>query len=335
MDSAIILLVAVSTVALSAIYSGLETGVYRLSRLRLRLGAEKGQLHYVWLNKTMQGKSGPLLSLLVANNLANYAATSSTTYLFTVLVPSQRLAELLATSVTAPLLFVFAESLPKNIFLYRADLLTAFFAPLLFLTHRLLTWCGIVPLLRLLSQFFGRLIGSPVTSPAVMTSAQKHQIRAILRDTHEEGLLSSVQTEIIDRIITVPSLRLSAVMVRFAQVQSVSIDSDRAALLDTLKRHSWTRLLVWRDRPTNIVGFINIYDALSTGENFDSLEPFVVPIRRLDGRTPVIDAIDTMRREELKIVLVMRARRGVQDSPVGIVTMTDLVEELVGELAEW
>ena len=89
MDSAIILLVAVSTVALSAIYSGLETGVYRLSRLRLRLGAEKGQLHYVWLNKTMQGKSGPLLSLLVANNLANYAATSSTTYLFTVLVPSQ------------------------------------------------------------------------------------------------------------------------------------------------------------------------------------------------------------------------------------------------------
>jgi CBS domain containing-hemolysin-like protein len=330
-----ILLVVILTVLLSAIYSGLETGVYRLSRLRLRLGAEKGQLRYVWLRRTMQEGSGPLLSLLVANNLANYAATSSTTYLFMSLVSSQRAAELLATSVTAPLLFVLAESLPKNIFLYRADVLTAFFAPLLFLTHRVLSWCGIVPLLRLLSQAFARLIGSPVTSPVAMSSAQKHQIRAILRDTHEEGLLSPVQTEIIDRIINVPSLRLKAVMVPFAEVHSVSVRSDRTALLNVLKRHGWTRLLVWKDAPTNVVGFINIYDVLGQDQEFDSLESFVRPVRQLDANTPVIDAIDVMRREELKIVLVMRPRRGSHDSPAGIVTMKDLVEELLGELAEW
>jgi len=330
-----IFLAVILTVLLSAIYSGLETGVYRLSRLRLRLGAEKGQLRYVWLNKTMQKGSGPLLSLLVANNLANYAATSSMTYLFMSLVSSQRVAELLASSVTAPLLFVLAESLPKNIFLYRADALTAFFAPLLFLTHRVLCWCGIVPLLRLLSQAFARLIGSPVTSPAAMTSAQKHQIRAILRDTHEEGLLSPVQTEIIDRIINIPTLRLKTVMVPFGEVQSVSLQSDRAALLNVLKRHGLTRLLVWKDTPTNIVGFINVYDVLGRDQEFDSLDPFVQPIRHLDANSPVIDAIDIMRREELKIVLVMRIRRGSHDSPAGIVTMKDLVEELLGELAEW
>ncbi|UCD52734.1 MAG: DUF21 domain-containing protein, partial [Phycisphaerales bacterium] len=276
-----------------------------------------------------------LLPLLVANNLANYAATSSTTYLFMSLVSSQHAAELLATSVTAPLLFVLAESLPKNIFLYRADSLTAFFAPLLFLTHRALSWCGIVPLLRLLSQAFARLIGSPVASPVAMSSAQKHQIRAILRDTHEEGLLSPVQTEIIDRIINIPSLRLRAVMVPFTCVHSVSLQSDRRALLSVLKRHGFTRLLVWKDTPTNIVGFINIYEVLGPKKEFDNLEPFLAPIRQLDGNTPVIDAIDIMRREELKIVLVMRSRRGSHDSPAGIVTMKDLVEELLGELAEW
>jgi CBS domain containing-hemolysin-like protein len=330
-----IFLLVILTIVLSAIYSGLETGVYRLSRLRLRLGAEQGQWRYVWLSKTMHGGAGPLLSLLVANNLANYAATSSTTYLFTTLVSSQRAAELLATSVTAPLLFVLAESLPKNIFLYRADALTAFFAPLLFLTHRALSWCGIVPLLRYLSQLFGRLIGSPVTSPAVMTSAQKHQVRAILRDTHEEGLLSRVQTEIVDRIINVPGLRLKAVMVPIARVQSVSLRSDRPALLNVLKRHSFTRLLVWRDRPTNIVGFVNIYDVLNADQEFDTLEPYLIPVRQMDASTAVIDAIDIMRREELKIVLVVRTRRGGPDSPVGIVTMKDLVEELLGELATW
>ena len=330
-----IVFVVILTIALSAVYSGLETGVYRLSRLRLRLGAEKGLLSYALLSKSIHSGPGLLLSLLVANNLANYAATSSMTYLFTTLVSSQRLAELLATSVTAPLLFVLAESLPKNVFLYRADALTAFFAPLLFVTHRILTWCGIVPLLRIVSQFFGRLIGSPLTSPAAVTSSQKHQIRAILRDTHEEGLLSPTQTEIIDRIINVPGLRLSAVMVPLADVQSISIDSDRAALLNMLKRFSFTRLLVWDQTPENIVGYINVYSVLGAEQGFESLKTFITPIRKLDATTSVIDAIDVVRREELRVVLVMRSRRSGQARPIGIVTMKDLVEELLGELAEW
>jgi CBS domain containing-hemolysin-like protein len=335
MNSLGVLALAILTVGLSAVFSGLETGIYRLSRLRLRLGAEKGRLRYVWLNRAVHDGPSLLLSLLVANNLANYAATSSVTYLFLAMVSSPRAAELLATSVTAPLLFVLAESMPKNVFLYRADVLTAFFAPLLYLTHRALTMCGIVPLLRLLAHLFGRVIGSPLTSPTMMTSAQKHQVRAILRDTQEEGLLSRVQTEIVDRIVSVPGLRISAVMVPLARVQAVPVQSGRTALLHKLQRHALTRLLVWEGTPANVVGFVNAYDALSQEEDFDRLDRFVKPIQPLDGATSVIDAIDIMRRGELKIVLVTRARRGGRQAPIGIVTMKDLVEELLGELAEW
>jgi len=93
--------------------------------------------------------------------------------------------------------------------------------------------------------------------------------------------------------------------------------------------------LVWKDTPTNIVGFINVYDVLGRDHEFDDVKSFLVPIIRLAGNTPIIEAIDVMRRDELKIVLVMRTRRGGPDSPVGIVTMKDLVEELLGELVEW
>ncbi len=335
MNNVMILLLAVLTVVLSAIFSGLETGIYRLSRLRLRLGAEKGVWRYVLLGKAMHDGPGLLLSLLVANNLANYVATSSVTYIFLTQVSSQQLAELLATSVTAPLLFVLAESMPKNIFLYRADALSAFFAPVLFLTHRALTWCGIVPLLRLLSQLFGQIIGSPLASRTMISSAQKHQVQAILRDTREEGLLSHVQSEIIDRIIGVPGLRLNAVMVPLATVQSVSLQSAQTVLRHKLKQHALTRLLVWDGTSANVVGFINIYEVLAVEETFDNLERFVTPIRRLDASTPVIEAIETMRREQLKIVLVTRQRRTGEGVALGIVTMKDLVEELLGELAEW
>lgn len=335
MSSTAALLLLIVMVVLSAIFSGLETGIYRVSRLRLRLGAEKGRWRYVTLSKAMQDGTGLLLSLLVANNLTNFVATSSANYLFLSLGSSQRMAEFLATSATAPLLFILAESTPKNLFLYRADLLTAFFAPLLVMTHRALTVCGIVPLLRLLAQFASRAMGAPAMSPAAIASAHKHHVRAILRDTHEEGLLSPVQTEIIDRIVNAPHLRLNAVMVPFTEVQSVDIRSNRAALMNKLKKHALTRLLVWKDTPTNVVGFVNIYNALGAEDSLDDLDKWVVPIRRLDAATPIIDAIDIMRREDLRIVLVTRPRRGRTDVPAGIVTMKDLVEELLGELAEW
>ncbi len=329
----LILALALLTVVLSAIFSGLETGVYRLSRLRLRLQVERGNLWYIMLAKAMRDGPGLLLSLLVANNLANYVATSSITYLFLTFA-SAGTAELFATLLTAPLLFVFGESLPKNIFLYRADALTGYLGPLLLVTHRVLTWSGVVPLLKFVSQSLSRMVGSPVSPQTTMTSGSSHQVKAILRDTREEGFLSRVQTEMIDRIADIPGLRLSTAMVPLGRTQTVEIRCDRTTLLNELRRHALTRLPVWQNTPADIIGFIDVYEVLGSGEQFESLEKFVKPIRSLDADTPVIDAIDVMRREQLKIVLVTR-RRAKRETPVGIVTMKDLVEELMGELAEW
>lgn len=322
-------------VVLSAIFSGLETGMYRLSRLRLRLAHEQGQWPHKILSKAMHDGPGLLLSLIVANNMVNYLATGSVTYVLLDVVSSERMAEGLTTVVIAPLLFVFAESLPKNIFLYRADALMAFFAPLLLVTHRALLWCGIVPLLKFLSQHVGRTKNASMSSKTMIASTQRHQVRAILHDTHEEGILSSVQSDIVDRIVNISGLRLNAVMVPLNQVQSVCVQSNREALLDVLKKHALTRLLVWADSPSNIVGWINVYGVLDTEEEYTCLDKFVTPIRPMKADTPVIDAIDVMRQEELRIVLVTRPRRNGPDAPVGIVTMKDLVEELLGELAEW
>jgi putative hemolysin len=321
------------TVVLSGTFSGLETGVYRLSRLRLRLGAEQGDLKCRLLNKAMRDGSSLLLTLLVANNLANYLATSSVTYLFLTVAPD-RTAELLATSLTAPLLFVFGESLPKNIFLYRADVLTPYLGPVVYAVHQFLTWTGVVPLLRLISRFLARLVGAPVPPRRMMVSSQIHQVQAILRDTREEGLLSHVQAEMLDRVVNIPSLRLGAVMIPMPRVQAIPVQTDRAALLEGLKREAFTRLLVWRDNPSNVVGFINVYETLAAPERFQSVEGFLKPIRSLDADTLLTEAIETLRREQLKMILVTR-RRGARDVPLGIVTMKDLVEELMGELAEW
>jgi len=96
-----------------------------------------------------------------------------------------------------------------------------------------------------------------------------------------------------------------------------------------------TRLPVWKDLPSQIIGYVNVYDVLGADEPCGDLERCVLPLRKMDADAPVIDAIDVMRRDRVKIVLVTRTRRSGQEVPAGIVTMKDLVEELLGELAEW
>jgi len=330
-SSVFLIAVFVFFVLLSGLFAGSETGMYQLSRVRLRLGVEKKRFSYLVLGKVMGDSSGLLLSTLVGNNLTNYLATSAITYLFFTKVGPES-AEVLATLVAVPALFIFAELIPKNVFLYRADFLMLYAAPALLVFHKAFIWCGMVPVLRFISGVFSRLVGVESSSKSIITSAQRHRIRAILQDTHEEGVLSSVQTEIIDRIVGIPSLRIRSVMVPMSMVETVDLRSDRAALLKKLVDCSFTRLTVYEGQAANIVGFINIYEALSSPEQFEDLKELVKPIRRLSGDTVVTDAIDIMQREGQKIMLVTRGRRG---GPIGIVTMKDLAEELLGELAEW
>ena len=334
MGSAGFILLTALMVVVAGLLAGSETGLYRLSRLRLRLAAERGRWRARLLADAMQDSSGLLLSLLVGTNIADYVATSLITEMFLGVVASERAAELYAMAVAAPLLFVFSELIPKNVFLHRANTLTYLVAPLLYAGHKILTWCGAVPLLKLTARLFAWVIGSPVSSKALIASSQSHQVRAILRETQEEGILSDVQTQMVDRIANIPSVRLSTVMVPLNLVHGVEIHAHRAALLKELEKHAWTRLLVWENTPFEIAGFINVYEVLGTGEEFTNLRKFLLPLRNVDGDTSITDAINIMRREQLKIVLVTH-RRGPRDVPLGIVTMKDLVEELLGELAEW
>ncbi|MCU0916076.1 MAG: CNNM domain-containing protein [Planctomycetes bacterium] len=334
MDHSVLpVLLALAMIMLAGLFEGAETGVYRLSRLRLRLGAEQGRWSALLLARAMRDSMGLLLALLIGTNLAHYLATSLITGLFLDVV-SERAAEFYTTLVLAPLLFVFSQLIPKNVFLHRADLLTSFLAPLLYVSYRVFTWSQVVPLLKLVTNVFARLIGSGVPAKAMTAPGPRHHVRAILRDTQEEGLLSGVQAEMIDRIANIPGVRLSTVMVPLGQVRTVEIGADRAALLRELAGHTSTRLPVWRNDPSEIVGFVNVYDVLCSGEEFDGLEKFLLPIRSLDADTSMTDAINIMRRDHLGIVLVTR-RRGRRDVPLGIATMKDLVEELLGELSEW
>ena len=327
-------------VILAGLFAGSETGMYRLSRLRIRLGTEKKKLRFVLLNKCLHDSNGLLLTMLIGTNLAHYLATSFITFMFFTYVylrkeGTEYNAELFATLLTAPMLFVFSELIPKNIFFYRSDILMPYLSPLLYFLHKALSWCGIIPVLKFISRLLMKLSGLPYSSNTIITSTKRHQVQAILKDTHEEGILSPVQTDIINRLVNISNVSMRTVMIAINKVQTVDINSDNAALLKKLKKYAFSRLPVTDGQHGNIIGFINIYDTLCSSVQFTNLNNFIKPILKVDSNTTVTNAINIMQKENQKIVLVTKTSRAGQERPIGIVTMKDLAEELLGELVEW
>jgi len=322
-------------IILAGLFAGAETGMYRLSRLRLRLAIEKKKFSFVILGRCLKDSNGLLLSMLIGTNLSYYLVTSIVTNIFLTKVETEHTAEFFATLVTAPTLFVFSELIPKNIFFYRSDVLMPYLSPFLYTFHKALSWCGIIPLLKFISSLLMRLSGLASSSKTVITSTQRHQVQAILQDSHEEGIFSSVQTEIINRLVSISHIPIRSVMIAINNVQTVDINSDNAALLNKLKKYAFSRLPVIESPSGNINGFVNIYETLSSSEKFTNLHNFIKPILKLNATTTVTDAINIMQKKNQKIVLVIKTGRANHEKPLGIVTMKDLAEELLGELAEW
>jgi putative hemolysin len=335
MISTVLIPVIFLAVMLGGLFGGSETGIYQLSRLRLRLGYEEGRILFVMLANIMRDSGSLLISMLIGTNLTYYIITSIVTYMLLGRLQAEQAAEFFAAVITAPALFVFSDLIPKNIFYYRADNLMPSVAPVLLIFHKFFTWCGMVPLLRLISRIFARLTGSAPLSKVAATAVYPSHIKAIFQETHEEGLLSPVQADIINRIESILHLRIQSVMTPINKTQAISKDSTNVILLDKLKQHAFTRLPVYEGWAGNIVGFVDIYECLnSTRESSDSND-FLRPIRELGSETTVSDALNIMRTENQKIVLVTKTMHGGRKKAMGIITMKDLVEELLGELSEW
>src|SRR6056297_803346 len=113
MTELLLIILLLFAIFLSGLFSGGETGIYQLSRLRVRLGVEQGKKTYRILSRAMQDSSSLLLSMLLGNNVTHYIITSIVTYSFIRHISFDMNKEVLTTIVTAPVLFIFAELIPK------------------------------------------------------------------------------------------------------------------------------------------------------------------------------------------------------------------------------
>ncbi|MHC4757295.1 MAG: CNNM domain-containing protein [Planctomycetota bacterium] len=334
-NNLLLILILSFTLFLSGVFAGSETGMYMFSSLRLRLGMERKKISFILLGKALKDRNTLLLSMLIGNNLTHYIITSIVTVLFLKLYTSENQAELITTLVTAPILFLFAELLPKSFFYLRADNLMPPLGPLLYLSHKVFCYSGIVSLLKLISNSLSHFVGITIPSKTLIDTSNRPHIKAIFKEMEEEEFFSSVQKDIVNRLAKIPEVTIGSIMTPLEKAETIEIHSDKISLLSKLKTSSYTRLLVYDRHIMNITGWINIYEALESPKDLTDISSFVKPIRKLKSETDIISAIKIMRREKLRILMVIKITRFGKEVPSGIVTMKDLAEEFLGDLAEW
>lgn len=313
-------------IAGSAFCSGLEVGLYSVNRVRVRVdGAKRGADGGL---QTLLDEMVPsLTALLVWNNIFNYAGTLALTTLVALLGLSDLGMILIQVVVLTPVLLIFAESAPKEVFRANADALMPRFAIVLLVLRRIVTWVPIVPVLGWCAQATSRLVG--VGSLGSLGDARE-RVAELLKFGSES--MSEAQATLIDRALQLEHARVQGEMIPLGRARALrtgwSIDRARAAV----RGQDYSRFpVIGRDgRVAGVVHAIDLYTHELASDPSSGIDGLTRPPVTLDPQMSVELALRALSRTGSHMGIVR-----VGGSDVGIVTRKDLVEPLVGELEEW
>ncbi|MFQ5807296.1 MAG: CNNM domain-containing protein [Phycisphaerae bacterium] len=320
---------AIVAVTLSAFFSGTETGIYCLNRVRLNVRAGQNETGARRLTSLLERPQDLVITTLLGTNVADYLATVCVMALLLHYAVSQSLSEVYATAIVTPLILVFGGVIPKDWFQRESNrLMYALALPL--------TWCrrvacgtGLVGMLGGLTRYLIRRV-DPQRAGAEEELLPRARIRRLLSEAAAGGGLSAFQRDTLERVMEISRVRVVDVMVPRQRAAIVPIDTPRAELLRIARMAHFSRLPVYRDDPRRIVGIVNVYHVLTDDEQ--------KPIGAHVQEATFLHATETVPAALLKMQQARQVMAIVTDRAgncLGLFTMKDLVEEIVGELEAW
>lgn len=310
----------------SALCSGTEIGFYSVNRVRLHVRAAGGakDAGAELLRREIEHPSGSLATLLISNTFFNNLGAIGISALLAGAGYGEIAVIVLNALILTPLLFVFAEMLPKELFRAEADRVMPRLARPLVWARRLLTVVPLVPAVRFFVAVTSRLVR---VSPDRSLVGAKDRIAAMLKEGVRHGVLSEVQTTLLDRALTLDHTNVGDEMVPWAQVRTINQDWPRSRILSFIRRHPFSRFPVV-DRRGVVVGVVEQLDLCLKPQAH--LKELLSKPPELSPDSPVSDGLVRLRTENASLAVV-----GSLTSPLGIVTAKDLVEPLTGELLAW
>lgn len=312
-------------ISLSSLFSGMETGLYTLNRVRLTVRAGRGEPAAQRLQRFLRQPFRMLSTILVGNNIANFCGSFGIAALLTGWGYSQWETVALNALILMPILFVIGETLPKDLFRTNADVWTYRLGPFLAVCWAIFTWTLIAPLVEQIGKLAARLVGGEPEAP----TTARTRVSQLLREGEGAGLLNAMQTTLADRALNFGTRTVAEEMIPWKNVITLPVDLEGPARIERLRRVNHTRLPVV-ERDGRVVGVVSLLDIVLRPQQ--ATRELMVEPALLPGDLYVPRALQELRAKRRSMGIVIDPKT---QKPSGIVTMKDLVEPLTGELAAW
>jgi len=307
-------------VILSALFSGAEMAYAKVNKLRLKREIEETNNKTAKLSLELSEKFGSTLStILIGNNLVNIAASSVATILFVELLGEQ--GELWATIVMTIVILTFGEILPKSIASSTSYSLSKILAYPIEIIKIILT--PLVKINEKLVNFVGKIFKKK-------EEVDEDDLQAMVDTMEEQGVISEETSELISNAIDFIDCDAIEIMVHRTDVFSYDINDSFDKLYKDPKLLDYSRILIYDETIDNVVGILNTKQFIKMKLNeieFDVKDIISEPLYVFETQS-VSDILHKLRKNHIHLAVVKDEYGGTS----GILTIEDIVEELVGEI---
>ncbi len=307
---------------LSAFFSAAETAFSSVNKIRLKHDSDKGSKKAALALRIADDFDRALTTILIGNNIVNILSASLGTMIFTDLFGHAGVG--ISTAVMTVLVLIFGEVIPKTYAKENAEKLALTSAGFLNFLIKIFTPFSV--LFMALKKSVSKLYSS-----ASKPSVTEDELKTLIDEIEEEGVLEEQESDLVRSALEFDEKTLEQILVPRVRVCAVEKNADIDEIREKFLTEGYSRLPVYERSIDNITGIItekDFFKLVSSGGNPSGIERIIQKALHFTEFMPISEALREMQRSKQHIAVVNDQYGGT----CGIVTMEDIIEELVGEI---
>lgn len=309
---------------LSAFFSASETALMSLSKIRIRNMVEANVAGADSIQKLVDNPSKLLGAILVGNNIVNIGASALATSLAIKYLGNTGVG--IATGIMTVLVLIFGEITPKSLAAQNSEKISLKVVRLLSLIVTILN--PVTTVLMYITNAIIKLLGGRVDGQQPFITEE--ELKTMINVGHEEGVLEGEEKKMIHNVFEFGDLRVTNIMTPRMDMVAIEVHSSYDEIIDVFKEERFSRLPVYKERMDNIVGVLYLKDIFFFNDDKDAFD--ITKCMRKSYFTfefkLITQLFSEMRKKRVPIAIVLDEYGGT----AGIVTIEDLVEEIVGDI---
>ncbi|MGQ9619291.1 MAG: hemolysin family protein, partial [Candidatus Aminicenantia bacterium] len=324
----ILLIVFFLLVVFSSFFSALEAAFLSIDKLRIKFLEKRGDKKAKKMLSILNFPESFLSTILVGNNLINISAASVSVLIFTSFQLKKEETILYSTIFTTVIILIFGEILPKTFAAYNADKVVG----ISFYPFRL-AMILLYPISKTFSFLSKRILKFFLVkkTPALHKGDLEEELEFLLKENPWKEMIPKERKEMLERVFDIKRILVKEVMIPRVKVVGISIESSLQEIMEIVKEAEFSRYPVFKDSLENIEGIIHAKDLLDCIANPSfSIRSILREAYFVPETAYAEEVLKGMRKRKVHMAIVTDEWGGM----VGVVTLEDILEELVGEIQD-